>query len=95
MLAVDPSLIFVCAIVADAVTARLIPQRRRIARFVCMSIFFALDTALIVALIGSPTVCFFQPPIIASGKSTDDQIEIVDAAQTMISHGKQTVGVRR
>jgi len=49
----DLSLILGCSIVADAVILRLIPQRRQVARFVGMSIFFAIDTALIVALIGS------------------------------------------
>jgi small-conductance mechanosensitive channel len=58
---VDLSLIFVCAIVADAVTAKLIPQRRRVARFVCMSIFFGLDTVLIVDLIRSPMHPVFRP----------------------------------
>jgi small-conductance mechanosensitive channel len=51
---VDLSLIFAGAIVADVVVLKLIPQSRRVARFVCMSVFFAIDTVLIVALIGSP-----------------------------------------
>lgn len=50
----DLSLIFAGAIVADVVVLKLIPQSRRVARFVCMSVFFAIDTVLIVALIGSP-----------------------------------------
>ena len=50
----DPSFIFCFAMVADAVISRFIPLRRRVARFVCMMIFFAVQTVLIVALIGSP-----------------------------------------
>ncbi|HZC36891.1 MAG TPA: mechanosensitive ion channel family protein [Chthoniobacterales bacterium] len=50
----DLSLIFAGAIVADVVVLKLIPQSQRVARFVCMSVFFAIDTVLIVALIGSP-----------------------------------------
>ena len=50
----DLSLIFAGAIAADVVVLKLIPQSRRVARFVCMSVFFAIDTVLIVALIGSP-----------------------------------------
>jgi small-conductance mechanosensitive channel/CRP-like cAMP-binding protein len=50
----DPSFIFCFALVADAVISRFIPLRRRVARFVCMMIFFAVQTVLIVALIGSP-----------------------------------------
>ncbi|MGA8482347.1 MAG: mechanosensitive ion channel family protein [Chthoniobacterales bacterium] len=57
----DLSLILGCAIVADAVIMRLIPQRRQVARFVCMSIFFAIDTVLIVALIGSPLNPVYRP----------------------------------
>ena len=47
-------LLFCLAIVVDAVVLRLIPKRRRIARFGCMSIFFAVETVLIVALVKSP-----------------------------------------
>jgi small-conductance mechanosensitive channel len=50
----DLSLVFCLAIVADLVVLRLIPARRRVARFVCMSAFFALETFLIVTLVGSP-----------------------------------------
>jgi small-conductance mechanosensitive channel len=50
----DLSLIFACAIVADVVILKLIPPRRAVTRFVCMSVFFAIETVLIVALIGSP-----------------------------------------
>jgi hypothetical protein len=38
-------------IVADAVILRFIPKRRPVARFVCISILFAIETALIVALV--------------------------------------------
>jgi hypothetical protein len=40
----DLSLIFACAIVADVAIAKLIPQHRPVARFVCMSVFFAIDS---------------------------------------------------
>jgi len=57
----DLSLVLVLAIVADLLTLKIIPVRRRIARFVCMSLFFALQTILIVALIGSPVRPVFRP----------------------------------
>jgi small-conductance mechanosensitive channel/CRP-like cAMP-binding protein len=57
----DSSLIFCFAMVADAVISRFIPVRRRIARFVCMSIFFAVQTVLIVGLIRSPLRPVFRP----------------------------------
>ena len=57
----DLSLVFSFAMVADAAIRRLIPGRMRVARFVCMSIFFAVQTVLIVALIGSPVHPFFRP----------------------------------
>src|SRR5271166_1242290 len=47
-------LLFCLVIVVDAVVLRLIPKRRRITRFGCMSIFFAVETVLIVALVKSP-----------------------------------------
>jgi small-conductance mechanosensitive channel len=57
----DLSIILGCALVADAITLKLIPQRRQVARFVCMSVFFATATALIVALIGSPLNPVYRP----------------------------------
>jgi hypothetical protein len=57
----DLSLILGCVIVPDALILRLIPQRRPVARFVCMSIFFAIGTVLIVALIGSPLNPVYRP----------------------------------
>src|SRR5207249_10235288 len=57
----DASLIFCFAMVADAGIWRFIPVRRRIARLVCMSIFFAVQTVLIVGLIGSPLRPVFRP----------------------------------
>jgi small-conductance mechanosensitive channel len=56
----DLSLVFCFALVVDAIVLRLIPVRRRVARFVCMSIFFALETVLIVALVGSPLHPIFR-----------------------------------
>jgi hypothetical protein len=40
----DLSLIFAGAIVADVAIAKLIPQHRPVARFVCMSVFVAIDS---------------------------------------------------
>jgi len=57
----DLSLVFGAALVADAVFLRCIPERRRVTRFTCASIFFAVDTALLVALVGSPLHPTFPP----------------------------------
>jgi small-conductance mechanosensitive channel len=57
----DLSLVFCLTIVADLVVLRLIPSRRRVARFVCRSVFFAVETALIVALVGSPLRPVYKP----------------------------------
>src|SRR5271165_5557241 len=57
----DLSLVLVLTIVADLLVLKIIPARRRVARFVCMSVFFALQTVLIVALIGSPLRPTFRP----------------------------------
>jgi small-conductance mechanosensitive channel len=48
-------------IVADAVIVRFIPKRRAVARFVCISILFAIETALIVALVRSPLHPIYRP----------------------------------
>jgi small-conductance mechanosensitive channel/CRP-like cAMP-binding protein len=50
----DLSFVFAIAIVADAVLLKLIPERKRVARFICTSIFFVVHTVLLVALVGSP-----------------------------------------
>jgi small-conductance mechanosensitive channel/CRP-like cAMP-binding protein len=57
----DLSLVFCFAIIADAVISMLILKRRRVARFVCVSIFFVFSTVLIVALVGSPLHPVFRP----------------------------------
>jgi small-conductance mechanosensitive channel len=57
----DLSLVFCFAVVADALIVRIIPTGRRVARFVCMSIFFAIHTVLIVALVGSPLQPVYKP----------------------------------
>ena len=57
----DLSLVLVLTIVADLLILKIIPARRRVTRFVCMSVFFALQTVLIVALIGSPLRPTFRP----------------------------------
>jgi len=48
-------------IVADAVILRFIPKRRPIARFVCKSILFAIETVLLVALVRSPLHPVYRP----------------------------------
>ena len=50
----DLSFVFATAIVADAILLPLIPVRKRVARFICISIFFAVHTVLLIALVGSP-----------------------------------------
>ena len=50
----DLSFVFAIAIVVDAALLKLIPERRRVARFLCTSIFFGVHTVLIIALVGSP-----------------------------------------
>jgi small-conductance mechanosensitive channel/CRP-like cAMP-binding protein len=57
----DLSLVFCFAIIADAVISMLVLKRRRVARFVCVSILFAFSTVLIVALVGSPLHPVFRP----------------------------------
>jgi Small-conductance mechanosensitive channel len=48
-------------IVADVAILRFIPKRRPIAHFVCMSILFAIETILIVALVRSPLHPLYRP----------------------------------
>jgi small-conductance mechanosensitive channel len=48
--------------VADAVILRFIPKRRQVVRFVCVSVLFAFETALIVALVSSPLHPVYRPP---------------------------------
>jgi small-conductance mechanosensitive channel len=50
----DLSFVFAIAIVADAALLKLIPDRRSVVRFMCTTIFFAVHTVLLVALVGSP-----------------------------------------
>jgi hypothetical protein len=57
----DLSFVFVLAIVAYLLALRLIPPRRRVVRFLCVSVLFILQTILIVALIGSPFRPVFRP----------------------------------
>jgi hypothetical protein len=49
----DLSFVFVLAIVAYLLALKLIPSRRRVVRFLCISVLFIVQTILIVALIGS------------------------------------------
>ena len=57
----DLSLVLVLAITADLLILKIIPAHRQVARFVCMSVFFVLQTVLIVALVGSPLRPTFRP----------------------------------
>jgi small-conductance mechanosensitive channel len=57
----DLALVLVLAIIADLLILKIIPVRRRVARFVCASVFFVLQTILIVALVGSPLRPVFKP----------------------------------
>jgi small-conductance mechanosensitive channel len=58
---VDLSLIFVGAVISEVLVLKLIPHGKRVTRFVVMSLFFAVDTVLIVALIGTPLSPVFRP----------------------------------
>jgi small-conductance mechanosensitive channel/CRP-like cAMP-binding protein len=58
---VDFSLLFVGAVVAEVLLLKLIPHGKRVTRFVVMSLFFTIDTLLIVALIGTPLSPVFRP----------------------------------
>ena len=57
----DLSLVFCLVVAAEFIVLRYIPTHRRVARFVCASIFFALQTVLIVALVGSPLRPVYRP----------------------------------
>ena len=57
----DFSVFLALAIGADLLLLRLIPARRGVVRFVCMSVLFIVQTILIVALIGSPLRPVFRP----------------------------------
>jgi small-conductance mechanosensitive channel/CRP-like cAMP-binding protein len=58
---VDLSLIFVGAVIVEVLALRFISHPKRVTRFVLMSFFFAVDTVLIVALIGTPLAPGFRP----------------------------------
>ena len=62
-LAMELYFFFSLVIVADAVILRFIPKRRRVVPFVYMSILFAVETVLIVALVGSPLHPVYRPEI--------------------------------
>ncbi len=57
----DLSLVFCLAVIADLAVLRFIPGHRRIARVVIRSIFFAVQTFLIVELVSSPLRPVFRP----------------------------------
>jgi hypothetical protein len=48
IVSMDLSLVFSFVMVADTAISRLLPIRMRAARFVCVSIFFAVQTVVIV-----------------------------------------------
>ena len=57
----DLSLVFCLVVATEFVVLRYIPPRRRVAHFVWGSIFFAIQTVLIVALVGSPLRPVYRP----------------------------------
>jgi small-conductance mechanosensitive channel len=57
----DLSLVFCFALVADLTATRFFAAHRRLARFVCMLLFFAVETSLIVRLVGSPLRPMYRP----------------------------------
>jgi small-conductance mechanosensitive channel/CRP-like cAMP-binding protein len=59
--AVDLTLIFVALMVVGAVALRFVPRRKEVTRLVLISFFFAAETAIIIALIGSPTAPVVRP----------------------------------
>jgi small-conductance mechanosensitive channel/CRP-like cAMP-binding protein len=59
--AVDLTLIFVALMVVGAVALRFVPRRNEVPRLVLISFFFAAETAIIIALIGSPTAPVVRP----------------------------------
>jgi small-conductance mechanosensitive channel/CRP-like cAMP-binding protein len=58
---VDLTLIFVALMVVGAVALRFVPRRKEVTRLVLISFFFAAETAIIIALIGSPTAPVVRP----------------------------------
>jgi small-conductance mechanosensitive channel len=58
---VDLSLIFVGVVIVEVLALKLIPHGKRVTRFVVMSVFFTVDTLLIVALIGTPLSPVYRP----------------------------------
>ena len=58
---VDLSLIFVGAVVSEVLVLKFILHGKRVTRFVVMSLFFTVDTLLIVGLIGTPLAPVFRP----------------------------------
>jgi small-conductance mechanosensitive channel/CRP-like cAMP-binding protein len=58
---VDLTLVFVGLVVAGVLTLKFVSQRREVTRLVLMSLFFAAETAIIIALVGSPTAPTVRP----------------------------------
>jgi small-conductance mechanosensitive channel/CRP-like cAMP-binding protein len=57
----DLSIAFGLLIIVDAMAARFIPAGKTLTRFAARSLFFALETVLIVSLIGSPFRPVYKP----------------------------------
>jgi small-conductance mechanosensitive channel/CRP-like cAMP-binding protein len=51
---VDLTLIFVAVLIADALTVKFVLRSKKVTRFIARSLFFAGETAIIMALVGSP-----------------------------------------
>jgi small-conductance mechanosensitive channel/CRP-like cAMP-binding protein len=57
----DLSIVFVVLIIVDAISVRFIPAGKPVTRFAVRTLFFAVETVLIVSLIGSPFLPAYKP----------------------------------
>jgi small-conductance mechanosensitive channel/CRP-like cAMP-binding protein len=58
----DLFLLFGLAVGIDLVVLRFVPKRKQVFRFACMSVLFAIETVLIIALVSSPLHPVYRPP---------------------------------
>ena len=57
----DLYLLFGLAVGIDLVVLRFVPKRKQVVRFACMSVLFAIETVLIIALVNSPLHPIYRP----------------------------------
>ena len=57
----DLSIVLVLLIIADLITARFTPNDKPVTKFAIRSLFFSIETLLIVFLIGSPFLPVYKP----------------------------------